>query len=115
MNTIRSEIRQIVDEAKRAGKPITSQIIWGLLTREVPEDSFVNLLSMMVRAEQLVKLPGPGVGKGSPGYYEPGPKPLVEKRGAIERFGKSMGFMAHRRLEDAKAAAMEWAGQEAVA
>lgn len=107
MTPIRIEIRQIVDNAKRAGKPVTAQIIWGLLTRDVPEDSFNNILSMMCRAQQLVKVPGDGQAKWNPHFYEPGPKPITDKR-AVDRFSMIMGNMQHKRLLNARAAARKW-------
>lgn len=108
MTPIRLEIRQIVDNAKRAGKPITAQIIWGLLTREVPEDSFNNILSMMCRAEQLIRVPGDRQAKWNPHFYEPGPKPITDKR-SVDRFSMIMGNMQHKRLLEARAAARRWA------
>jgi hypothetical protein len=76
--TIRAEIRHIVDEAFAARKPITADVIWGLLSRDVPEDSFKAVLNSMIASHQLTRIAG-DKGKGTPGSYEPGP---VEVRDA---------------------------------
>lgn len=102
--TIRAEIRGIVDDAKARGRPITSNIIWGLLAREVPEDSCKNLLSMMVRAHQVVRVKQ---GDGQPSSYEPGPVP-VRDHGSRERFSMMMGNREHGRLEKARDQARKW-------
>lgn len=111
---IRSEIRRIVDEAKRAGRPITSQIIWGLIERDVPEDSFANILSSMCGRKQVVRIAGDAKGHhgGAPGFYEPGPVAVPATR-SQDRISKSMGFQALARLRAARAAARAWARKAA--
>lgn len=105
--TVRAEIRAIVDDAKLRGKPITSEIIWGLLARAVPELSCKNVLAMMVRAQQVRRFDNTAGGKS--GFYEPGPVAVNEGR-AIERCSMIMGFREHARLMAARKAAREWAG-----
>lgn len=109
-NTARAEIRALVDRAKRDGRRITSQIIWGSLEREVPEDSFVTLLSSMCGSHQLTKVPitdAPSKRGGHACYYEPGPVEVKDGK-RRERCSRAMGFMAHKRLVDAREAARVW-------
>jgi hypothetical protein len=111
-NTVRADIRALVDQAQRAKRPITSQIIWGLLSREIPEDSFTALLSSMCGSHQLTKVEPPAAlepKRGAKAWcYEPGPVDVVDGR-RRERVSMSMGNMAHRRFVEAKAAARRWA------
>lgn len=116
--TTRQEVRAIVDEAKRAGKPITANIIWGLISREMPYQNVLTLLSLMVRANQLNLTPGVATGAmGKPaGTYEPGAKPVTSERGAQqEYYPRMMGFREHARLVEARKDAREWLEQRSAA
>lgn len=114
LRTIRAEARAIVDEAKLAGKPITARIIWGLMSREVPEDSFVNLLSSMCGSHQLVRVEAPPeLASNGASCYEPGPVVVTDGGGARDGLSRLMGNMEHRRLEKARAAARKWLKQPA--
>lgn len=99
MTTIRAEIHELVTAAKTAGKPITANIIWGSLSQDVCEAACINLLSLMVREGQVIRVAGDGTGKGNPGTYEPGPNPI---RNARESMSSFMGFREHGRLMDAR-------------
>lgn len=105
--TVRSEVHQIVTRAQLAGKPITSLLIWGSIERQMPYQNALTLLSLMVRAEQLVNTPGEAVGASGkpPGTYTTGPMPVRSERGAQEYFPRMLGNMEHKRLKDARAAA----------
>lgn len=102
-NTIRAEIRAVVDEAKRVGRPVTDEIVWGLLEREVPEDSFRSTLWSMVGRHQITKVDLPDGRTG----FEPGPVGVKDAK-RRERHTRAMGFMAHKRLVEARAAARKW-------
>lgn len=107
--SMRSEIRALVDEANRAGKPISARIIWGLLTRDVPQYALENLLSSMCGSHQLVKVEAKTPqGKAAPSFYSPGPVPVHESN-RREQIMKSMGFMEMKRLREARADAQSWA------
>lgn len=97
---VRTEIRAIVDEAKRAGKPITARIIWGLLSRDIPERSFTATLSFMVRDRQLVL---------ERHCYTPGPEPVTETRARPTLGFGLLGNMAMKRLVSARKEARRWA------
>jgi hypothetical protein len=107
--TLRLEIRMIVDQAKAAGKPISGSLIWGLIKRDVPENGFSAVLSSMCASHQITRVPAPDtmdVRQGTP-CYEPGPVGVNESKHR-DRFSRAIGFMARRRLVEARAAAKRW-------
>lgn len=101
------EIRRIVDQAKAAGKPITTPIVWGLLKHQVPEASIRQFVSIMVGKRQLTRIDPPEKRLGVLSTLEPGPEPVTQ--GArIGRVSRLLGNMEHRRLMEARKAAREW-------
>ncbi len=109
--SLREEIREIVDEAQRAGRSITATLIWGLVSHDVPDSRVTAELSVMVKARQLDKVPAAGV--GGKVCFVPGPQP-VKSRGREQR-GFFMGAMMHKRLLGARAAARKWLREGKVA
>ena len=108
--SIRAEVRAIVDEAKRIGRPITAEIIWGLLSREMGSASFRPLLSTMVHDRELMLMPQqwrPGMRGRAPGMYEPGPAPVVQLA-PLRPQHRGLSNRQHGRLTEARAAALAW-------
>lgn len=114
--TLRAEIRAIVDEAHRAGKPIGSHVIWGLVTRELPESRIAAEINVMVKCSQLVSvIPPEGYCADSRiRVYEPGPVAVVES-GRARQGDQFMGNMEHMRLIEAREVARKWLRGEVAA
>lgn len=110
MTPLRTEIRAIVDQAHAAGKPISAALIWGLVTRDVPEASLLQTLSIMCQRKCLVKETAPDGTFERRGtmMYLPGPEPVPDT-GKPERSSGMLGNMAHRRLMEARKTARRWA------
>jgi hypothetical protein len=102
--TLAQEIRQIVEAAQQAGKPISYQIIWGLLSTDVPETTLSPELTRYCRNGWLTSQ------RGEQGLlvYLPGPTAIPETNKGRERGFGMMGYMQLRRLEDARKAAKAW-------
>jgi hypothetical protein len=111
MSSITAEIRELVEEAKRIGKPVTLKIIWGMLSRDVPEQSVKQTVAIMCGKRQLLKVePTERTQKGRGAiacFYEPGPEPVTAKERQERPYGM-LGNMAHRRLVTARAEARKW-------
>jgi hypothetical protein len=107
-NTLRADIWHVLDRGERNGVLLTSELVWGGLTREVIYPTFCAELSKMVKAGQAKKRrPPKGAFDRRCFIYLPGAQPIDgEER---ERLPKRMGFMAAKRLREARAAARKLA------
>lgn len=103
--SIRAEIREVIDRGERLGVPLTSELLWGSIAREVPKRSFLSEVSQLVtRNEALMARPPEGVFDRQCFVYKPGPVP-VPQNDSRPQAHRSMGFMERRRLMDARAKA----------
>lgn len=116
VTSIRSEVRSFIDLAAERGTPVDRELLWGLVSRDVPEDSFGQVLAAMTRARQIEKRKQPHDGREGrmPVLYVPGPERAPQGR-ATESFPKSMGNMQMLRLLEAREKARWWLKEVRVA
>jgi hypothetical protein len=103
-NTLRAAIWAVLDRADARHVLLTSELVWGELTRTVDYATFAAELSKMVKAGQAKKRrPPKGHFARRCFIYLPGIQPAdgAER----ERLTKRMGFMEAKRLREARAAA----------
>lgn len=100
-SSMRAEIRHIVDVS---GGRMTASEILSILKRRTTPDNFAVTINQMVDAKQLTKRKVKGRGKGVRFAYGPGPVAVdVAKEYRVDRAPRIMGFMAEKRMREAKA------------
>lgn len=99
--SMRAEIRHIVDEAPQR---LIAREILALLRWRTTEENFAVTINQMCEAKQLRKRRVRRKGIGVKFSYGPGPAAVdVAKEYRVDRAPRVLGFMAEKRLREAKA------------
>jgi hypothetical protein len=100
--SLRAEIRHVVDEL--APRRLVASEIRALIAWRTTQENFHVTINQMCEDKQLTKRRVRRKGRGVKFSYGPGPAPVdLEKEYRIDRAPRVMGFMAEKRLREAKA------------